>query len=197
MSDAKSIANLGLGKIGATRVTQLTPPKTVVEGLIASGFQQWKDSELKKRRWVFATVLATLSPTGISPIAGLDLPYQFALPGDILRPLRPALPLSQQWVQRGQFLYSRNATLKLEYIQTVADNLLTDVSFIDVLAWRIAQEMVEPETQSNEKQIKADNGYLRAVNDAYQLNAWVLDPQPTGGYDEDYAWIDNRLTLQG
>jgi len=192
MPDAKTICNLGLAKIGSTSINNLNPPKTVIEKLCVAGYNQWRDSELKKRRWVFATIVTTLAPTPASPIKNVEYPYQYHIPGDMLRPIRPAAPIACQWVIRGQFFYSRGNTLPIEYIRRVNETEMSDPLFIDVLAWRIAQELVEPTTQSNEKFQKAQIGYRDAVSEASAQNAFILEPQRVNGVDTDYEWIAER-----
>jgi hypothetical protein len=52
--DAKLICNLGLGKLGTqSRVANLDPPVSGVEKHCAQGYPTWRDSELRKHRWVF------------------------------------------------------------------------------------------------------------------------------------------------
>lgn len=199
MPTAKDICNLGLGKIGSSRVNNLTPPKSVIEGLCASGYAQWKDSELRKRRWVFAMKRAQIFPTAESPLKTLDAaekPYQYNLPGDCLRPLRPRAT-SEQWEQREQFIYSPNNVMVLDYIRRVDDNLITDANFIDVLAWRIAIELVEPTSQANTKQVNTAQGYLLAVQEAGRINAFIIEPGPSTSDDASHSWIEERLNMHG
>lgn len=193
MPDAKSICNLGLGKIGATTVSSLAPPKTVVERLCAANYVQWRNSELRKRRWVFATEKVRILPAPGPANEWGETKYP--LPGNILRPIRPH---RCGWVVRGQFLYSRNAGyVDLEYIAKKDDNELTDENFVDVLAWRIAIELSEPTTQSNSKITNAAAGYADAINTAAAMNAFILDPHPVDAPDEDFSWVDQRVNQYG
>lgn len=193
MPDAKTIVNLGLGKIGSSRVNSLTPPRSVLEGLASAGWTHWKESEIRKRRWVFATTKLALVPTGASPKADIGKDgriWEYAQPADCLRPLRPR---RDPWEMRGQFFYSTNNTLTLDYIRRVTDNELTDVSFVEVLAWRVAAELAEPATQSTQKHTDAMNGYLRAVAEAGSMNAFLLEPTETDAPDDQFSWVDGRF----
>lgn len=192
MPDAKQICNLGLGKIGATTVSSLAPPRTVVEKLCAANYVHWRNSELRKRRWVFATEVVSLALSATIPNS--DLPYKYALPGNYLRAVRPH---RCPWVIRGQFLYSASNQVTLEYIRKCDDNELTDENFIDVLAWRVAMELSEPTTQSNSKIGNAAIGYKDAVAEAGRLNAFLLDPSPVDAPDEDYSWVNARYNQYG
>jgi hypothetical protein len=194
MPDAKTIVNLGLGKIGSSRVNSLTPPRSVLEGLSAAGWTHWKFSELRKRRWVFATTKLALTPSGASPIAGEYRNYQYAIPADCLRPIRPR---QCQWEIRGPFIYSVEAKLSLEYIRGVADSELIDVSFVEVLAWRVAMELAEPSTQSTQKHNDAVAGYRDAIAEAGKMNAFLLEPFETDAPDDQFSWVDGRFRQDG
>lgn len=186
MPTMKDICNLGLGKLGASRVNNLTPPISVLETKCAQEYPQWKDSELKKRRWVFATTMIRLTALLAQVPANIDgRTYQFNVPGDMLRPIRPK---NCTWIQRGQFLFDYSNVINLEYIRRVPDNELTDASFVDVLACRVATECVELATQSPNKQRIAVGLYKDAIDEAGRLNAFVLDPHETGGDDNAYTW---------
>lgn len=187
MPTAVGIINLGLGKIGASRVTSIAPATSAIEQLAASGFQQWLESELTKRRWVFATTKEKLSalPAAVDPLDD-DRMYKFARPGDILRPIRSA---RDTWVQRGNFYYNEANTFYLEYIRKPAVNELTDPLFVDVLACRCALELAEPATQNPKKQQNAVFFYNEALQVAAKNNAFTMDEgHPTEGNPNAYSW---------
>jgi|SRR5215467_2617939 len=191
MPTMKDVCNQGLGKIGASRVNNLTPPISVLEVKCAGEYQQWKTSELKKRRWVFATAFTMLEalPDQVPPDPQWRT-YKFNKPGDLLRPVRPA---NCTWVMRGEFFYDRYNTIQLEYIRTVEDSEMTDPCFIDVLAARVAMECVELATQSPGKRVNAIGTYKDALDTASRLNAFVLDPHQLQGDEMGYTWDIGRL----
>lgn len=192
MPTSKEIANMGLGKIGASRINNLAPPVSPLEILIAGQYDQWKRSELAKRRWVFATIRATLTPLpGTETDLGDGRIYKYNLPGAFLRPVRNN---ASSWVQNGQFIYDSDSTLTLEYIQSVADSELTDPLFVDVLACRIAMECAEPATQSPGKKREAVLMYKDALAEAGRSNAFILDnDNPVSDDDNGYSWVVERL----
>ena len=49
------IINLGLGKISSSLISRIDPPKSPLERYCADGYENWKRTEIAKRRWVFAT----------------------------------------------------------------------------------------------------------------------------------------------
>jgi hypothetical protein len=186
----REICNMGLGKLGASRVNNVSPPVSTLEVKCASEFPQWKQSELRKRRWVFATNIirlgALLEPV---PVVTDGRPYRFVRPGDVLRAIRPK---NCTWVQRGEYYFDYVDTIILEYIRNVPDNELTDVSFIDVLACRVAVECAELASQSPGKKRDAVVMLKDAEDEAGRLNAFVLEPHETGGDDSAYTWDNAR-----
>ena len=190
MPTAKEIINQGLGKIGSTRVNNLTPPISAIEVKCAGEYPQWKASELTKRRWVFATELTRLTALATQVAVPLDgRPYQFNVPGDMLRPLRGK---GATWIQRGQFLYSAQDTIDLEYIRNAADAELTEPLFVDVLASRCAFECAELVTQSPARKRDAFALLTGAIEAAGRANAFVLDEHETSGDNAAYTWDTAR-----
>lgn len=190
MPTMKEVCNMGLGKIGASRVNNLQPPVSTLEVKCAAEYQQWKSSELRKRRWVFATTLISLSSITTITSPPDDRTYKFQKPGDLLRAIRPK---NCTWVQRGEFFYDFTSPISLEYIRDVPDNEMTDPQFIDVLAARVAVECAELASQSPGKKRESLILLKDALEDAGRLNAFVIDPHQTEGDEWAYTW-DNART---
>ena len=187
--DAKTICNLGLGKIGGSRVNSLSPPKSAVERHCAEGYTVWRDDELKKRRWVFAITYADLTKVGPDvDVANDGRKYKFSLPNDCLRPLRDK---HTEWEQRGQFIYSAYSAMKLAFIARKPENEFPS-DFVNVLACRVARESVEFATQSNTKEQSAETKYLNAVDDAARSNSFIIGPEDIQVADENSEWISAR-----
>lgn len=190
MPTMKEICNQGLGKIGSSRVNNLTPPVSAIEVKCAGEYPQWKSSELTRRRWVFATTTIRLDALPTTVTSYLDnRTYKFDKPGDILRPIRRK---NTSWVQRGQFFYNTINTLDLEYIRLVPDNELTDALFVDVLAARVGWECAELVTQSPARKRDAYAYYKNCLDEAGRSNAFILDEDETGGDDNAYTWDTAR-----
>lgn len=192
MPTMKEVCNLGLGKIGSSRVNNLSPGISTLEIKCASEYPQWKDSELRKRRWTFATTLVQLTSvtTLTSDVAPDGRIYQFPKPGDLLREIRTK---NIRWVRRGEFFYDFSNIINLEYIRRVPDAEMTDASFVDVLACRVANECAETAAQSPSKKRDAVIYYKDAIDEAGRLNAFTLDEDETGGDDAGYTWDMARL----
>lgn len=181
------VINLGLGKLSASRVVQLSPPRSALEVKCAEEYPMWKRSELTKRRWVFALVEdypLTLSAT----LTNVDKPYKFALPNDCLRPVRQR---RTEWMQRGKFVHSYNSTLSIQYIRNAPETDF-DPLFVDVLACRIAFECCEAVTQSNTKKQDVLAQYTNAKNIAGQMNAYIIGPEDIGVDDDDFPFVNAR-----
>lgn len=192
MPTSKELANLGLAKIGASRVNSLSPAVSPLEIFIASGYTHWKRNELTKRRWVIATEYAEITAQpGTVTDPGDGRIYKFNMPGSIIRPIRHN---GTTWVQRGQYLYDRSDKIALEYIYEPADNLLTDTLLNEVLACRIAFEAAEPATQSPGKKREAAIYLKDAIAEAGRNNAFILDEdQPVNQVDDMFGWVYDRL----
>lgn len=192
----KDICNLGLGRIAASLVSNLSPPVSALEKHCASGYGMWKRTELAKRRWVFAVTSAVLTQegpalSGVLAEHAMGRAYRYPLPTDCVRPLHPSVNSPYQWKQEGRVLLSTNSTLVLTYVRDVPDSDLED-EFVDVLAWRIAMECVEFATQSNTKKEDCRQEYRAALAEAGKNNAFVLGSEASTGEDEAFSWLSSR-----
>lgn len=185
------IINLGLNKIGSAHIRRIDPPQTSMEKHCASGYVHWKNSELTKRRWVFATeteyVLAKVAdPETLRRDDGRN--YKYSMPNDCMRLIRTK---HDEWLQNRKFVYSCRDGLKVSYIAR-ADESEFDPLFIDVLAARIAVETCEYDTQSNTKKADARSMYVEAVTEAGRSNAFVIGPEDIRSDDDDFEFITGR-----
>lgn len=183
----KDIINIGLGKIGASKCSSIVPPKSPLERHCADGYPNWRDSELQKRRWVFALDIVTFTQSG-PPLENEIQKYRYAIPTDVLRVIRNK---RSEWIRRGEFVYSAGTTFTSEVIvrKTAA---LFDPLFIEVLACRVAQECVEFATQSNAKLQTANALYKEAINQAGRANAFVIGTEDTETDDDHSSWVFER-----
>jgi hypothetical protein len=192
MPTMKDVCNQGLGKIGASRVNNLTPAVSVLEVKCAAEYAQWKASELQQRRWTFSTILSQL--TAAETLTSAQAPdgriYRFDKPADLLRAIRPK---NCTWVMRGQSFYDFANIVNLEYIRNVPDNELSDALFVDVLAARVAVECAELASQSPAKKRDAVGMRKDAIEVAGRMNAFTLDESGTEGDDTGYTWDMARL----
>lgn len=191
MATALGIINGGLGKIGATICSSIDPPRSPIEKHCATGYPDWRDSELTKdgRRWLFATIKIKLTPNG-PPLEDDEKPYPYALPNDCLQPLRNK---STEWEQRGNHIFSAYSDgITLEYIARVPESQWHP-AFVEVMKCRVAVECVEFATQSNTKGVNADTRYDRAVQQAARANAFIRGPEDVTLDDDNDTWIVARM----
>lgn len=183
----KQIINIGLGKIGSSRIERIDPPRTSLERHCSEGYQNWKRTELTKRRWVFALEIDYVL-TKVAELTDTDKPFKYSIPNDCLRPVREKFT---EWRQAGRFIFSAYDNLKLTYIRDVPEANF-DPLFVEVLACRAARESVEYVTQSNTKNADADALYRAAVQDARAANAFTIGPEDIQADDDDFSFVNSR-----
>lgn len=189
MPTPEQILNLGLSKIGAAKVSSISPPRNGLERHCADGYPVWRDQELAKRRWVFCTEYEYILTQARAPVDGAVRPYRYAVPADALRVVRES---TDTWRQSGVYIDSDDPALKVTYIRKAPERDF-DPLFVDVLACRVAMESVEFATQSNTKGQSAERRYDEAVKTAGRLNAFSIGPEQVTDSDEGYPFITNRF----
>ena len=182
------VANIGLAKLSSSLVTRLDPPRSSLERHISAGYDHWKQSELTKRRWLFATEDDYPLPLE-DTLTGVDRPFKYRLPAEALRPLRNR---DTEWQQRKRFIRSSQENLKISFIENVSEADF-DPLFVEVLGSRIALESAVFVTLSNPKGITAEDRYDTAVADAAKVNAFVRGPEDVGADDNDYPFLTARM----
>ena len=90
------IINLGLGKISSSLISRIDPPQSSLERFCADGYENWKRTEIAKRRWVFAIDDEVALPM-IEERDGSEFRYVYQLPTDCLRPKRH--PPRRRWTR--------------------------------------------------------------------------------------------------
>lgn len=187
MFTAVQIINIGLSKIGASSISDITPPRNSLERFNSENYEHWKRSELAKRRWVFALEEAYALPL-IEVVEGVERPFKYELPAKCLRPVRER---HTEWKQRKRYILSAQPGLRITFIENVKEPDF-DAMFVEVLAARIAMENVEYNTQSNTKFSAAKAMYDEAVATAGQMNAFVIGPEDIQDEDENFSFITAR-----
>jgi len=188
-----SICNLGLQKLGATRIAALSEAsKNARECNLC--YAHIRDAELRANKWKFALTRVTLAPSSTTP--DFTYTYAFPLPTDCLRALFPAR-LALDWKVENHYgaasiLTNDGDTLEVRYIKRITDTTLFDPLFVEAVACKIALQLCETLTQSNSKKEAAELAYLYAIREARRINAIEIGPykQPI---DE---WVAARRTGQ-
>lgn len=199
MASVIQVANRALTKLGAARITSLDDDVKAARA-IKSMFEDVRDDEIRAYRWSFALKRASLPALVSAPAFGYL--YQYQLPSDFLKldmvddrypPVSMDNYINEEfldWVlEGGMILTDVAAPLKLRYLARVEDPNLWDVNFRESMACRLAAELAEDLTQSNQKRQLAAQEYKQAIVRAVKSNAIERIPVPLG----DTNWIFGRL----
>jgi hypothetical protein len=199
MSSVIQVANRALTKLGAGRITSLADDIKAARD-VQSCFDDLRDDELRARRWQFSIRRVSLPALVDAPAFGWN--YQYQLPADCLKidminDQFPAGVLTDyigsemlEWtIENNRVLTNFQAPLKVRYIAQVTDPAQWDPGFREVLACRIAAELAESLTQSNQKRQLAWEEYQLAVRKALRSNAVERPPVMLN----DEAWILSRV----
>mgnify|MGYP006287175661 CR=1 FL=1 len=187
MSSVIDVANRALTKLGSARITSLDDDVKAARA-VKSCFYDILDAELRKNRWSFAMKRSSLAALSDAPAFGYS--YQYQLPTDFLRldMLDDRYPdvvmdnyinyeTSEYAIEGGKILANIEAPLKIRYVYQCYDPSLWDALFKEALACKIAAEICEDLTQSNEKRNLAAGEYKVAILDAIKANAIERPPQ--------------------
>lgn len=186
MASVVGICNRGLQKLGADRITSLTQDSRNARSCNAL-YEIVRDAELRAHPWSFAVKRVVLAPDSTTP--AFDYDYSFTLPSDCLRVLPPNDSDLDWRIEGGAILTNYGDSLNLRYIARITDPNLFDPLFMESLASRIAVELCEELTQSNQKGQGVRDDYKQAIREARRNNAIekMSDEPP-----ED-PWVTARL----
>lgn len=199
MASVIQVANRALTKLGSARITSLDDDVKSARAL-KSCFEDLRDDELRAHRWQFSLKRTSLAALVAAPAYGYQ--HQYQLPADFLKldmvdDRFPQVPLDDyinqellDWVLEGNVILTDiGAPLKLRYVAQVTDPNGWDVNFREALACRLAAELAEDLTQSNQKRQLAWEEYRMAITRAVRSNAIERMPVPLG----DSPWVLGRL----
>lgn len=172
MASETEICNRALQKLGAKRITSLVEDSRNARSCNVA-YQPLRDALLRAHPWNFAIKRSSLAADSDAPEWGRDNSFQ--LPSDFLS-LMPPYPEdntnSLDWQIEGQkILTNDDAPLHLRYIARITDPNMMDSAFREALASKIAEELCEELTQSNQKKADAIQNYKDAIADAKHRNA--------------------------
>ena len=187
MASVIDVANRALTKLGSARITSLDDDVKAARS-INSCFYDILDAELRKNRWSFSMKRDSLAELSQAPAFGFE--HQYQLPADFLRldMLDDRYPdvvmdnyinyeTAEYAIENGKILANIAAPLKIRYVYQCYDPNLWDALFREALACKIAWEICEDLTQSNDKRQLAIKEYQIAISDAVRANAIERPPQ--------------------
>lgn len=185
MPSAVDICNLALQRLGAKTITSLSDDSTAARECNRV-YEHARDSELRAHPWSFARARASLAADSTDPAFGYA--KQYTLPADFLR-LLPTRDQQDLQIEGGKILTDDGAPLKIVYIKRETDTNKFDQLFVDLLVARIARDLAEKITQSNQKISNAQAFYEEMRKEARRVNAFerpALEPPQD-------SWITARL----
>lgn len=199
MASEIQVANRALTKLGAARIISFDDDNKQGRA-IKSCFYDLRDDELRAHRWSFAMKRTTLAADADAPAYGYK--YQYTLPADFLRldMVNDRYPSAimdnyigaeyNDWtIEGGKILTDDSGEMKLRYIARVTEPNAWDVNFREALSCRIAAELAEDLTQSNQKRQLAWDEYKRAITQAVRTNA--IEKPPVMPPDDQ--WVISRI----
>lgn len=165
--------NSALQRVGATTILSLADNNPEARAC-AIAFDSNRRDELRRHSWAFAIKRVVLAPDATAP--AFDYLYQFPLPTDCLRVLRPATP-NLDWRIEGRYILTNDGdTLYLRYLADITDATQWDASFYNVVSAALAIDLCERLTQSNTKKQQLIGEYNEAVKLARRVNAFETGP---------------------
>lgn len=190
MASEVGICNRALQKLGAKRITSLTQD-SVNARACNTAYAVCRDAELRDHPWNFAIHRDQLAADATAPVFGRANAYN--LPEGFLR-LLPLYPednfVDLDWIiENGQIITDDGAPLEIRFIKQETDPNKFDSLFQEALAARIALELCEELTQSNEKKNQLRQDYNDIIKRAKRVNG--IEVAPARAVDAE--WIARRL----
>lgn len=185
MPSVVDICNKALDKVGHGPIVSLTDG-TKAANLCNRNWPLVLDQVLRDHPWNFAVKRTTLAPSSETPSWGFS--YAFPLPSDCLRLLEVRdLSTGEYQVEGGRIL-ADTSVLYIRYIRRMEDPNSFDALFSDLVATRLAFELCESLTQSNQKKQSLWSEYEDSVTRARRVDG---QENPPVTFEED-DWIKVR-----
>lgn len=185
MASVVDICNRALDKLGYGSIISLDDG-TKAANLCSRAWPLTCDQVLRDHPWNFAVKRVVTSPTVSTPVWGFS--YQHPLPSDLLRILDIRDLSTGEYQIEGNFILADSDTLYVRYIQRITDPNQYDALFLEVATVRLAFEMCETLTQSNQKKDALWGEYNDALTRAKRVDA---QENPPIVFEED-DWIAVR-----
>lgn len=203
MSNKTEVINRALVKIGANTIA--SPDEQSEQARKASLiFETVAQGELRRHAWSFAKKRATLAPLADTTLGGQEFSTGYNLPADCLRLVSlngnwvfsvirdlsaggdPVFAIEGRTLLTGQARRTGEGAAYIVYISDVTGQVaLWDATFVEVMACRLAGELVQSiaKNLSLKQSIKQDYG--DALREAKRTNAIELPPQTL----PDDSWV--------
>lgn len=190
------ICNRALQKLGAKRISSLSEDSNNARA-VNTAYDPCRQAELTAHPWNFAIKRAQLAASATAPLFGYK--NAFPLPADYLREVYPDKIdnySDSEWKIEGKQILTfggnlgagnTSPVLNFRYIWDVIDPTLMDALFRESLSSRIALEICEVLTQSNEKKTEMAGEYKANIAEARRVNA--LQKIPEEAAEDEYITV--------
>jgi len=172
MASVVEICNRALQKLGAKRITVITED-SVNARACNNAYESLRLAELRSHPWACATKRAALAASSTEPL--FVKANSYPLPSDYVR----LLPNddgynynSLDWqIEEGNIITDDSAPLNIRYVYDLTDPQIMDPLFREALSSRLALELCEELTQSNQKKESLRQDYKESIREARRVNA--------------------------
>lgn len=192
------VINRALTKLGEDRLISLDDDVRAARS-VAAVYDGLLDAELARNRWAFSVRRAILPALLEPPVWGYTRAFQ--LPDDCLQLIWIDGAARSESIQDfiadsggpftlegRQILTDLEAPLRIRYVGRVSDPNLWEPVFVDAFAARLAYELAEDLTQSQQKRDLSWGEYKVAVGEAKRQSAIQQPPQSI----PDDGWLQSR-----
>lgn len=149
MAADTDICNLALSRIGHYDLLSSLDEASKAAKLCKINYAPTRDAVLRAHPWNFAIKRVTLASD--DAVIPFEYAYRFPLPSDCLKVVRTNLDAEgcpADYRIEGRALLTDESVVSIEYIAQVTDVTLYDALFVDLLAQRLAMELVIPMTDN-------------------------------------------------
>jgi hypothetical protein len=178
------IVNRALGLLGAEFITSLTED-TKAARFSNKLFDDTRDAVFRSHPWNCCIKRASLSLLSSTPAYYFS--YQFQLPSDFLRIVRPEDDTIEYKIE-GDKLLTETSVFRTTYIFKNTDVGTYDSSLVDVLAYKLAAILTMPLLQDIKTLNAMNQLYEIKMREARSNDSFEGTPE---GLDADY-WLESR-----
>lgn len=201
MATPTDIVNLGLRRIGADRIGDLSSDTSKSARVARDVYDEARRELLASHNWNFATKRKHLQSTvsadvSDTPTFGWDFAY--VLPEDFLRMVSvhpsdsddASIEYRLEYQEGGDRVLLCNATeVYIRYVHDLEDTVVMSASFRDALAWRLAREFAAALSKSEAAAAGADSSFRRALSRAKAIEG--IEDFPDRMAEGD--WVSSRF----
>lgn len=201
MATEVEIVNRALTKLGANRITSLSDNTKEAREANAM-FSIVRQAELRANIWRFSILRIELFMAPSPPTPAYGYTYAYEKPGSLLRLIQvgdyyPGAEIidyangeTAPYAFEGEYILSNEGDgIFVRYVQDVTDTTKFDALFVEAFACKLAMELAEPITASDNKRERATREYREALMTAVRTNAVEAPPQKIA----DDTWMLVRL----